>query len=63
MKNKITLNDINGKAYTISNFEDFLQHIKTYHTLHGVGDGSLHEENGYYFRVTPEFYEMLLSQV
>lgn len=59
MENKITLTDMYGKTYTITNFQDFLRHIETYHTLRGEGDGSIHEENGYYFRVTPEFYTML----
>ena len=27
----------------------------------GKGDGSLHEENGYWFRVTEEFYDYVME--
>ena len=30
-----------------------------YHTLDGKPDGSIHEENGYYFKVDNEFYNKL----
>ena len=35
------------------------RHIIKYHTEDGKPDGSIHEENGYYFKVDNEFYNKL----
>jgi len=43
------------------NLEEFKNHIKKYHTVNGKPDGSLHEENGYYFRVDFNFYKELFG--
>ena len=39
----------------------FKDHIQKYHSVNGRGDGSLHEENGYWFKVTDEFYSYIMS--
>lgn len=57
----ITIKDDYGKAYKISNLKAFKDHIEQYHSFNGKGDGSLHEENGYWFRVTDEFYKYIMS--
>lgn len=48
MKKK-SLVDITGKTYQIDDFDKFINHINDYHTINGRGDGSIHEEEGYYF--------------
>ena len=55
------IKDDYGKQYTIKDLKVFKDHIKNYHSHNGKGDGSLHEENGYWFRVTEDFYDFIMS--
>ena len=55
------IKDLDGREYKIPNLEEFNNHIKKYHTVNGKPDGSLHEENGYYFRVDYNFYKELFG--
>ena len=41
----------------------FKNHIEKYHSYNGKGDGSLHEENGYWFRVTEDFYNYITNLI
>lgn len=61
MEKKI-LKDLNGRYYEVPNFNSFMDHITTYHTQNGQGDGSIHEEKGYYFKITAEYYQQLLEK-
>ena len=45
----------------IEDLNSFKLHIKKYHSKDGKGDGSLHEENGYWFRVTEKFYNYVME--
>ena len=56
-----TLKDDFGRAYKVSNLEAFRCHIEKYHTNNGKVDGSLHEENGYWFSITDDFYQYIRS--
>ena len=47
--------------YTIPDVQEFKNHIEKYHSYNGKGDESLHEENGYWFRVTDAFYKYVMS--
>ena len=51
--------DIYGNEYVIQDIISFKEHIIKHHTLDGKPDGSIHEENGYYFKVDNEFYNKL----
>jgi len=51
--------DIYGNQYVVNDIITFKEHIIKYHTLDGKPDGSIHEENGYYFKVDNEFYNKL----
>jgi len=51
--------DIYGNKYVVKDILAFKEHIIKYHTLNGNPDGSIHEENGYYFKVDNEFYNKL----
>jgi|TARA_A100001011_G_scaffold225456_1_gene233485 hypothetical protein len=51
---KIT--DIYGKVYKIPDMVSFLEHIERLHTFNGIPDNSIHEENGYFFRIDKEFF-------
>ena len=51
--------DIYGNKYVVKDILAFKEHIIKYHTLDGKPDGSIHEENGYYFKVDNEFYNKL----
>ena len=55
----VKIQDIYGKDYDIPDLESFFSHIKKYHTINGIPDDSVHEENGYYFIVNQEFLKVL----
>ena len=57
----VQIKDDYGKMYTIPDVQAFKNHIEKYHSYNGKGDGSLHEENGYWFRVTEVFYKYVMS--
>ncbi len=58
---EMIIRDLDGREYKIYNLEEFKNHIKQFHTVNGKPDGSLHEENGYYFRVDKSFYDLLFK--
>ena len=45
-----------GREYPIPDINIFFKHLTDFHTVNGNGNNSLHEENGFYFTVTHEFY-------
>jgi hypothetical protein len=49
------IKDDYGKDYKIEDLNAFKAHLEKFHSINGKGDGSLHEENGYWFRVTEAF--------
>ena len=55
----VSIKDIYGNKYLISDLDNFKKHIIDYHTLNGKPDNSIHEENGYYFKVDHDFVEIL----
>ena len=57
----VQIKDDYGKMYTIPDVQAFKNHIEKYHSYNGKGDESLHEENGYWFRVTDAFYKYVMS--
>ena len=50
-----------GKVYTVKDLNAFNQHLVKYHSMNGKGDGSLHEENGYWFTVSVAFFDSVMS--
>ena len=50
-----------GKVYTVKDLNAFKQHLAKYHSKNGKGDGSLHEENGYWFTVSVAFFDSVMS--
>ena len=57
----IIIKDDYGRDYEVQDIEAFKSHIEKYHSNNGRGDGSLHEENGYWFKVTDSFYQQNMS--
>ena len=57
--NKLTVKDNSGKDYTIDDPKRFKQHLLDFHTSNDKANLSLHEENGYYFTVTEDFFEKI----
>ena len=55
------IKDDYGRDYKVLDIEAFKDHLEKYHSNNGKGDGSLHEENGHWFRVTEEFYSYVMS--
>tara|TARA_Y100001958_G_C21189469_1_gene517940 strand:- start:555 stop:737 length:183 start_codon:yes stop_codon:yes gene_type:complete len=53
--------DIYDNEYTIPDLENFKVHINKFHTVNGIPDNSIHEENGYYFKIDDTFYKILLN--
>ena len=51
--------DIYGNEYHVQDIQAFKEHIIKYHTYNGEPDGSIHEENGFYFRVDDKFFKRL----
>ncbi len=56
----LKLKDDLGKPYVVKDLDRFKQHLIDFHSINGKGDNSLHEEHGYWFTVTPEFYELVM---
>jgi hypothetical protein len=50
-----------GKDFEIRNLARFIDHIEKYHTVNGEGDGSIHTEDEFVFRITKEFYLKVLN--
>ncbi len=59
----VTIKDDYGKEYNVLDLKRFKKHLLDYHSKNGKGDNSLHEENGYWFRITETFYEYVMSIV
>ena len=57
----VTIIDDYGKEYIVLDLKRFKKHLLDYHSKNGKGDNSLHEENGYWFRITETFYEYVMS--
>ncbi len=57
----LKLIDDYGKPYEVIDVDRLQQHLIDFHSRNGIGDDSLHEENGYWFTVTPEFYELVMG--
>ena len=55
MSNKYIVKDDSGRDYEIPNIKRFHQHLVDFHSA----EGTIHEENGYYFTVTPEFRQQV----
>ena len=53
--------DIYVNECHVQDIQAFKEHIIKYHTYNGEPDGSIHEENGYWFKVTDEFYKKVMS--
>ena len=51
--------DNNGRKYLIKEINEFYEHLIEFHTNDGRGNNSLHEESGYYFTVTEDFFEKI----
>ena len=57
----VKIKDIYGRDYIIEDLDRFISHLEDFHTVNGKADGSLHEENGYYFKVTQDFLEQIID--
>tara|TARA_B100000929_G_scaffold92761_1_gene72800 strand:- start:1970 stop:2152 length:183 start_codon:yes stop_codon:yes gene_type:complete len=57
----VKIKDIDGRDYIIEDLDRFISHLEDFHTVNGKADGSLHEENGYYFKVTQDFLEQIVD--
>ncbi len=53
--------DIYGNFYHVPDIQSFKEHIFKYHTIDGKPDNSIHEENGFYFRVNYKFLNSINS--
>ena len=58
---EVKIKDIDGRDYIIEDLDLFITHLKDFHTVNGKADGSLHEENGYYFKVTQDFLDSVIA--
>lgn len=56
------INDIYGNPFEIKDIKNFKYHIKKHHTIGGIPDNSLHEEEGFYFRVDEKFFNQLFGE-
>ena len=58
---RILIEDNYGRSFEINNLDDFKNHLINFHSYKGNGDNSLHEEDGYYFTITEDFYNMIMK--
>ena len=58
---EVKIKDIDGRDYIIEDLDLFITHLKDFHTVNGKADGRLHEENGYYFKVTQDFLDSVID--
>lgn len=64
MAKKLLLQDIDNRPYEVIDVNRFMDHLTAFHTDGtGEGDHSIHEENGYYFRITPDFYREVKAKI
>ena len=56
MIKKIVLKDLNNRNYTVEDFDRFKSHIDKYHST----GSSIHEENGFYFKID-DFFRLKLN--
>ena len=52
----VKITDIYGNYYDIPDIQRFKEHIIKYHTIDGKADNSIHEENGFYFKIDNQFF-------
>jgi len=57
----VKIKDIDGRDYIVKDLNRFIDHLNDFHTVNGKADGSLHEENGYYFIVTQDFLDNIID--
>ena len=57
----VKIKDIDGRDYVVRDLDRFIDHLNDFHTVNGKADGSLHEENGYYFKVTQDFLDNIID--
>jgi len=57
----VNIKDIDGRDYIVKDLNRFIDHLNDFHTVNGKADGSLHEENGYYFKVTQDFLDNIID--
>ena len=57
MNKKIILKDLNNRNYCIKDLDKFKKHISEFH---GSGS-SIHEENGFFFKVDDKFRKFIFS--
>ena len=55
------IKDVYGNFYSIKDLTSFKNHIIKFHTINGVPDNSIHEEDGYYFKVDQELYNQIFN--
>ena len=45
------------REYHVDDPNKFCLHLLDFHSDNSIGNNSVHEANGYYFSVTPSFYD------
>ena len=55
----VKIKDIHGNEYEIPNLKVFKDHIINLHTNYGTPDNTIHEENGFYFKVDENFLKRI----
>ena len=53
------IKDIYDNFYEVACLNKFIEHIDLFHTINGLPDNSIHEENRHYFKVDNQFYSTL----
>ena len=57
--NNLIILDNNSEKYIVKNPVVFFNHLIKFHCDNNQANGSLHEENGHYFTVTPKLLEQV----
>ena len=62
MKKLIVKSD-DGRKYEVNDSNRFYNHLLDYHSSNEKGDNSIHEEKGFYFTVTPVFFDLVQNWI
>jgi len=61
LMDKIIIEDNYGRSFEINDLKNFKNHLINFHSYNGKADNSIHEEEGYYFTVNDNFYNMIMK--
>jgi len=60
---KLVVKSNDGREYEVLDPNRFYKHLIDYHSEDKKADNSIHEENGFYFTITPVFFDLVQNWI